>query len=545
MTPKTASILSLLNDIKSGDVALPDLQRDFVWKEEDIRLLMDSIMRSYPFGLLLFWNTQFLEVVYREFVTDYTKGQSFVTRVKHKGQKMRMVLDGQQRLQSLYVAIFGTYDGRRLYFNVTSGPKGANAADEEDTIGKGYRFEFWRDDEVNRPKRLVRVADIVRWPVHNEKAEIRKVAQAVPLEGDEAELAEDNLKMLRAFLREEIVPVETIDDAVYEADQAMPLEHVLEIFVRVNQGGTKLSRSDLMFSLIKTKWVAARGKFDALLAEVSKVGELGIDKDFLILALLTVADVPIEADVAVIDRHWVAMEPKFSAMGTALKTAIDFCRSADIRILTAKLLPVNTLVPIVYFLSRQPNGSVPDDQRKNLRAMLYFLLFNEFIKGKSPNARIRYLREVLRKNSPAVVPLPEVLAEIEKRQRAATSYTTFDMLNWNKPLSLNIAQPTAARDTLSWQEEPQVDHVFPQSTFRPLYGDLVDDIGNLAYLGRLRNIRKNNEPPWDYFKDVSDDEMKDDFLIDDRTLLAPQHFEDFITKRRVAIFNRVKDFLGR
>lgn len=85
---------------------------------------MDSIMRGYPFGLLLFWNTQFLEVVYREFVTDYTKGQTFVTKVKPKGHKMRMVLDGQQRLQSLYVAIFGTYDGRRLFFNITSGPKG-------------------------------------------------------------------------------------------------------------------------------------------------------------------------------------------------------------------------------------------------------------------------------------------------------------------------------------------------------------------------------------------------------------------------------------
>lgn len=545
MTPKTASILSLLNDIKNGDVALPDLQRDFVWKEEDIRLLMDSIMRGYPFGLLLFWNTQFLEVVYREFVTDYTKGQTFVTKVKPKGHKMRMVLDGQQRLQSLYVAIFGTYDGRRLFFNITSGPKGA-AAPEDDSIGRGYRFEFWRDDdESNRPKRLVRVADIVRWPVQSEKTEIRKVVQAVPLQGDEADLAEDNLKMLRAFLREEIVPVETIDDTVYEADQAMPLEHVLEIFVRVNQGGTKLSRSDLMFSLIKTKWVAARGKFDALLAEVAKVGELGIDKDFLILALLTVADVPIEADVAVIDRHWDSMEPKFSAMGTALKTAIDFCRSADARILTAKLLPVNTLVPMVYFLSRQPKGSVPDDQRKNFRAMLYFLLFNEFIRGKSPNARIRYLRDVLKKGPPAVVPLAAILAELEKRQRGATSATTFEMLHWNKPLTLNIAQPTAAKDTLSWQEEPQVDHVFPQSTFRPVHGDLVDDIGNLAYLGRLRNIRKNDEPPWDYFKDASDDELKDDFLIEDRTLLAPEHFKEFVEKRRVVILDRVKAFLGR
>lgn len=544
MTPKTSSILGLLNDIKNGDVALPDLQRDFVWKDEDVRLLMDSIMRGYPFGLLLFWNTQFLEVVYREFVTDYTKGQTFVTKVKPVGQKMRMVLDGQQRLQSLYVAIFGTYDGRRLYFNVTSGPRGATIDDE--SIGRGYQFAFWRDDdEGSRPKRLVRVADIARWPLQAEKAEIRKIIQAIPLHDQEADLAEDNLKMLRGFLREEIVPVETIDDAVYEADQAMPLEHVLEIFVRVNQGGTKLSRSDLMFSLIKTKWVAARGKFDALLAEVARIGDVGIDKDFLILALQAVADVPIETDVTVVDRHWGTMEPKFPAMGTALKTAVDFCRSTDVRILTAKLLPVNTLVPLVYFLSKQANGSVPEDQRHNLRAMLYFLLFNEFIRGKSPSTRIRYLRDVLKKSPATAVPLDAVLAEVAKRQKGAATTTTFEMLQWSPPLTLNIAQPMAAKETLSWQEEPQVDHVFPQSTYRPIHGDLVDDIGNLAFLGRLRNIRKNDDAPWDYFKGVSDQDLRDDFLVEDRTLLAPEHFKGFVEKRRQLIFARVKDFLGR
>ncbi|MDA4132942.1 MAG: DUF262 domain-containing protein, partial [Thaumarchaeota archaeon] len=92
MTPKPRSIVSLLTQVRNGEISLPDLQRDFVWKEEDIRLLLDSIMRGYPFGLLLFWNTQFLEVVYREFVTDYSKGQTFVTKVKATGQKMLMVL---------------------------------------------------------------------------------------------------------------------------------------------------------------------------------------------------------------------------------------------------------------------------------------------------------------------------------------------------------------------------------------------------------------------------------------------------------------------
>jgi hypothetical protein len=546
MTPKPRSIISLLNDVKNGNVALPDLQRDFVWSESQIRLLLDSIMRGYPFGLLLFWETQFLEVVYREFVTDYTPGQNAVTKEKPKGKSMQMVLDGQQRLQSLYVAVFGSYDGRRLYFNVTSGPKGANQPSEEDPIGRAYRFEFWRDDQPNRPNRLVRVADVMRWPLQHEKDEIRKLNAAIGLTGDEADIAEDNLKLLRAVMREEIIPVEVIDENVYEADQATSIEQILEIFVRVNSGGTKLTRSDLMFSLIKTKWVAARSRFDALLSDIAKLGGLGVDKDFLILALLTISDVPIDVDVAVIQRHWDAMEPNFPVLESALKSAIDFCQSTDGgRILAAKLLKTNVLLPLTYYLSKQPKGSVPDDQRQPLRALLYFVLFNEFLGGRSPYARVRYLREAFQKNPGASVPLDALLAEMARRQRHTSITTTIDMLNWNKACALNIAQPTAARDTLSWQEEPQIDHIFPQSTYRPIHGDAVDDIGNLAYLGRLRNIRKNDEPPWEYFKNVSDAELRDDFLIEDRSLLAHERFGEFVEKRRPLIVARVKQFLGR
>ena len=132
-----------------------------------------------------------------------------------------------------------------------------------------------------------------------------------------------------------------------------------------------------------------------------------------------------------------------------------------------------------------------------------------------------------------------------KRQKHAATSTTIEMLNWNHAIALNIAQPAAARDTLSWQAEPQIDHIFPQSKYRPIHGDIVDDIGNLAYLGRLRNIRKNDEEPSVYFKDVSDDELRDDFLVADRTLLAPEKFHEFVEKRRATVVDRVKVFLGR
>jgi uncharacterized protein with ParB-like and HNH nuclease domain len=159
MATQMRSILALLNQIHNDrHLVLPDLQRDLVWKPDQMRLLLDSVMRGYPFGSLLFWQTRFLEVMYREFVLDFVPGQTYETKPKPAGVPLQMVLDGQQRLQSLYLAVFGTYDHRRLYFNVTSGPETVTELDDStDGLGTSYRFEFWQDDEPNRPRRLGRV----------------------------------------------------------------------------------------------------------------------------------------------------------------------------------------------------------------------------------------------------------------------------------------------------------------------------------------------------------------------------------------------------
>jgi hypothetical protein len=119
------------------------------------------------------------------------------------------------------------------------------------------------------------------------------------------------------------------------------------------------------------------------------------------------------------------------------------------------------------------------------------------------------------------------------------------MLNWNPRLALCIAQPTAAKDTLSWQEKAEVDHIFPQSIYRPKFGALVDDIGNFAYLGKLRNIRKSNHEPSAYFAGVSEAELREDFLIPDRSLLMPDKFLEFVAARRELVVAKVAEFLGR
>jgi uncharacterized protein with ParB-like and HNH nuclease domain len=149
MGTRQASIAHLLNEIRDGDIVLPDLQRDFVWRPDQIQLLFDSIMRGYPFGSMLFWQTRFLDVYYRDLVRDAGEGMTFTSKIKPAGTPKRMVLDGQQRLQSLYLGICGSYEGKQLYFDITSGLESSiddelGPDGQEDGLPEKYRFAFYR-----------------------------------------------------------------------------------------------------------------------------------------------------------------------------------------------------------------------------------------------------------------------------------------------------------------------------------------------------------------------------------------------------------------
>ena len=133
-------IINLLNQIKEQEIVLPAIQRDFVWPEVKIRRLLDSIMRGYPIGIALLWET-YLDLQYREFTGGFHPGDRHDFRENSQKRRLKLVLDGQQRLQSLFIALYGLYEGKSLYFDVLSGRESDNLADEK------YVFEFLGDEE--------------------------------------------------------------------------------------------------------------------------------------------------------------------------------------------------------------------------------------------------------------------------------------------------------------------------------------------------------------------------------------------------------------
>src|SRR5438128_1247397 len=138
-------IVSYLNNPdEDGGFWLPNIQRPFVWSEDQIARLFDSIMRQYPISTLLIWRTK-SEIKRRRFIDNYKHSLKLTDYYVPSDTKVkRLVLDGQQRLQSLYIGLKGSYQGRELYLDILSG----DVVAPEDIR---YKFRFLSTEESAWP----------------------------------------------------------------------------------------------------------------------------------------------------------------------------------------------------------------------------------------------------------------------------------------------------------------------------------------------------------------------------------------------------------
>jgi uncharacterized protein with ParB-like and HNH nuclease domain len=147
--------VSLINneEEQEGGLWLPNIQRYFIWKKEQIEKLFDSIMREYPIGNFLIWKTK-EPVKMRKFIDNYRDGLTLTDFYVPENSKIKLLaLDGQQRLQSLFIALKGSYNGKELYFNVLSS--------EEESDDIKYEFKFLSFSKAKIGDGWVKLKDIV------------------------------------------------------------------------------------------------------------------------------------------------------------------------------------------------------------------------------------------------------------------------------------------------------------------------------------------------------------------------------------------------
>ena len=227
----THSVYGLIEDIKSGEVALPDIQRPFVWSASKVRELVDSMYKGFPVGYLLFWDTG-AEVGARQI------------GVESKDRAPRLlIVDGQQRLTSLYVVITGAEIIREDYsqgrIRIAFRPSDSIFAVTDAAIERDPEFipdisKIWvsgeRKNEVRAFKRRL-----------SEKRELTQI------EADQLEEAIDRLHDIRDY------PFKAV-----ELNSSVDEELVAEVFVRINSAGVTLNQADFILTLMSVFWEKGR-----------------------------------------------------------------------------------------------------------------------------------------------------------------------------------------------------------------------------------------------------------------------------------------------
>ena len=342
-------IVSYLSDeeAEGGGFWLPNIQRPFVWSEEQIARLFDSIMREYPISTLLVWKTK-EEVKHRKFIDNYRRDIKLTDFFVPDNRKSKlMVLDGQQRLQSLFIGLKGSYEGRELYLDILSG---ANASPEDIR----FRFAFRPKNWAKWP--WIRFKDIISVTNKLDPQIAQEVAKQSPEPLAQSDLEKVLLNIARArkeFVGDDIVTFQELDGI--DSPDTYKVDDIVEIFIRANSGGTKLGKSDLLFSLLTASWDDADGEMEALLEGLNK-GGFEYDRDFVLKSCLTVLDKGARYEVEKFRDGKTKEEiiTEWEKIAAAIKDVRDWV-VAKTYIRTGKAMPsYQALIPLIYFRYHYP-----------------------------------------------------------------------------------------------------------------------------------------------------------------------------------------------
>ncbi len=230
------SLSLLIENIEMGDIGLPEIQRPFVWPNSKVRDLFDSMYRGFPIGYLLFWINGFSEV-----------HRQIGTNVKQKVPRL-LIVDGQQRLTSLYAVMKGIavvrkdYSQERIYiafrprdqkFEVT------DAATRRDPEFISDISQLW-SGSLSR-NRFV-------------KGFIRRLGDHRPLSEDEEDELSENIDRL--------YDLQNYPFRALELSSAVDEENVAEVFVRINSKGTTLNQADFILTLMSVFWDEGRTELE-------------------------------------------------------------------------------------------------------------------------------------------------------------------------------------------------------------------------------------------------------------------------------------------
>jgi hypothetical protein len=530
------TLLGLLSLVERDEIVLPAMQRPFVWKEDRIYKLIDSLLRGFPIGAVMLWRTstvQRFRRLPRDVDVDLPEIFNFETSTN--AENKYLVLDGQQRLTSLFAAFKGTYGHKRLYIDALSG-----SSEGKDPGNEYYDCQFLSDKEATEltktsdgaRKHFIPIQELIKInPVHAATSANKKALELKLNEKDAEQITDIYIRCATILGNNKSLQVITVDD---DPSHRTPIEEILEIFVRVNSGGLVLQKSDLLMSLLDLKWNDIQPELQKLVRDINASLPFEFSRDDILKSLLLADGAETRFDRLVSDRKQVeALALRLPAHIAAIKRAwemlgcilLDNCKIYSERFFRGGH---NAFLPFILFLSQQEQ--LTNDDRRSIVIGIYLSIMSGIFSGAEARMGAFAKKNVAKATS---FPLEDLVALL-KREYGIKSLD--DVLRRHLDLALNIAHGGITPDKNP--DNLQRDHIFPKSQLEKAgypY-DKVNHYANFHFLRGADNLNKLDKPPHEWFRkpgnNISPYSDKD---LEERLLtwedLEPGQFDNMIERR--------------
>ena len=592
---KAITIKDAIDAINQRDYLLPAIQRKFVWSSHQICVLFDSIMRGYPINTFMMWEIKDdgikNDYKFYEFLKSYCQRFSeenphVPTNASYKD--FRAVIDGQQRLTSLYIGLCGTYaykkprvwwpstrddrvlPPRKLYLDLK-----APLESEDDESLMYYNFRFLTDRQYKDSLAAETPAhhwlcmhEILRYP-HHESSDDVLLEVVMP------ELERRGLNA-NTFARKTLLKVYDVIRSQriihYFNENSQQIDHVLDVFIRTNSGGTKLDFSDLLMSIAVAHWDGDfRKELDDLTQHIHQNTEMGfyIERDWLLKTCLMLT----EADVRFKVRNFKGDQvSRIQQEWPEIKECIieTFRLVRRFGITPQSLTSRNAVIPICYYLYKKCSSGEPlfrkinnlakcHEQRAVISQWFYMALLKGVFGGQADSI-LSSMRDVLEKHlTDDTFPLPAII----DRYKATNKDLRFDEETLDKLLETQHGEGRCRAllhllfPEMNVSEVFHIDHLHPRAAFdkkllkkasflehneqlMAFYLDPVhwNAIPNLHLLNHSQNLAKKDHPLKEWLSDQNVHLTPSDLLIKNVDLEFTS-FKAFYLARREALKQRL------
>jgi hypothetical protein len=545
-------VSDLVQRFDSGEIQLPIMQRDYVWKPKKVVELLDSLYRGWPIGSFYVWQT----------TSDHpskAKGGTALLPRKMDGF-YGFLLDGQQRLTSLSLAVRSPANGslsERAFFDLE------NERFYLGTMKKTLAKRIEADDPL-----IISLSEIIPTSREDHAAILKRIEHVIGAIRSQQKLGKNHRN--EGIYRERLHKLANLFQrrALCEEFPDEEEENAFDLFRRLNKGGTSLSAGDVEAARLAS---AATKKIVGPMRAVASEREmrsLGINFIFLVRCLVTVHRG--NCSFSKLPKNWAEdtgeVEASWRSTEKAIRAAVDFVRS-EMGWTTRRWLPsTNALIPIVYLLAKSGKPSLKGKDAEFIRRYLLIsglrslfrgaseTVVNGFVnataKAKSDQAKsCRLLFERIPNNRLFKIRKEDVRSASGLYSPLMQIYLAFlcanDAKSWpTGRLLRHVLQENLHADPLA------VHHIFPKQYMQeidiPI--DHVNTAANYAVLSQADNAELGDRDPFDVWRSLKANQREcasqQLFFVGREDLLRKEAYQEFLEFRAEKMAEKLNSYLG-